>query len=299
MISSPRSLLLPVLVLMAHVAAPGRRDAVAQPASLRASISVRPTPYFEGEPIYLLVTVHNAGPLSQAVPTVAELSRESEVAVRSTSGADTRRSWTFIDVLGGGATDTLAPGETLDWIVPVHWYWGSRVERTAGFSYYALAPGEYAVSIVFPDRYSIAPDTVRLRVRARTPEEDRARWAFLAGVPRALSAARDGGDAALNALMRLHRDTLLAPYTTQLLCDVAGAMEAVGAHLGRFPSVVDSLRAGRALAMAGGSANQVRLIQSIADERLDLLVAVYPALRSVGYVNQRLRLSRAERSRRP
>lgn len=271
------------------LAIPARVAAQGAQAGFVTTIEGRGGAYFEGEPVYLLFTVRNASVLSRVIPEVSELINASTLTVQTSSGADATRHQAWADAGGPIPTDTLLPGESMSWVMPMHWYWGSYRESSEAWMYFAFAPDRYRVAITFPPSFQVDGDTMTFTVRGRTPEEDRARALFLRRTDQAYDNAHSDHNTnrAIAIIRSLHADPSMAPYSTLLLCEIAAVIEVAGRAGASYQSDIEEMRVER-MATAP-RAEQVRLIQNLKPARLDSLARSQAALRSIPYVGERLR----------
>lgn len=263
---------------------------VAQTAShaMRTAL-VAKSVYFEGEPIYLLAELRNTSSRPQEAPSARFIDDEVEIEVRSASGRDMRQERTVADYFGGLPRDTLVPGAATHWVTPIHWRFGTYREDADIHTYYAFAPGDYVIRVIFPARYSIPPESLAFSVRVRNAREDDARRRFLTSVARAYQDVRRNGraDAALPQLLAMGRDPALAPFRVQTLSDVAaGLLGAARVAPQRYAHVVDSVKI--ALMPVLNATEQIRLIQSISSDRLEQM-ATNQELSRIPFLQERLR----------
>ena len=238
-----------VLLMLAGPAGVGAQEA--EPP-LRATLQLRSTTFFEGEPLYLLAVVHNPGPAPRAVFTRNYLINESQVSVHSSTGADMMRSMGFVDVLYayGIPKDTIPAGGDLHWVMPLHWFFGSREDTAMGWMSHVLAPGRYRADLVFPRTANITEATLEFAIRERTPDEERVLDAFRVLVARL--RATGSVDSAVGSIGAAYRDTALTPFHSLLLLEVASVLPArSGNRSTSYEQAIDSLRSDLALRSSG------------------------------------------------
>ena len=252
-----------VLLLLAGPAGASAQDA--EPP-LRATLQLRSTTFFEGEPLYLLAVVHNPGPAPRVVFTKNWLINESQVSVHSSTGADMLRSMGFVDVLYayGIPRDTIPAGGDLHWVMPLHWFFGSREDTALSWMTHVLGPGSYRADLVFPRTANITDATVEFAIRERTADENRILDFFRAWVARFHHDVRAGGsvDSALGSIGAAYRDTVLAPFHSVLLLEIASVLPVrAGKYSASYEQAIDSLR--RDLAQRSSGPDLVRLRESL------------------------------------
>ncbi len=167
-----------------------------------------------------------------------------QVTVRDAAGHNVRGAQAFIDRIGQPPDDTLEPGARRSWVVPIHWFWGTRRDSLLSTSF-VFDPGVYTIGVTFPDQYRITSAVTHLLVRMPLERDSADRLKFMSAVGRARAAiaAARSLDAAVPILRDAIDDTGLAAYHTILVCDVPATFEGTApAYSPTFAARMDSLR---------------------------------------------------------
>lgn len=267
--------------LQLHIAPAGR---------IETSITGKSS-YFAGEPIYLQMALRNTEATPQIITGYYVMLEDSDVVIRDSAGQQVPQIVSVVDGARSVAPrDTLMPGQSLDWVNPIHWYHGSRRDTILTWENFAFDPGRYRVRLVFPSAMGLPEAAFDLVIRQPSDGEERALRVFHDGARAVLLKARRTGsiDSVLPDIMALERDSTQGPFRVTILCELAG-IAGVFAHQNdsHYRVGLDSVIRNRAVAASGPE--QTRLLQCIPKDRFAALVQSDAALTVIPFTRQRLR----------
>ena len=167
----------------AHSAPPASR------LELRIDLGNR-TEFFEGEPIYAVLTLRNAGPDTVPIIQFGLVEDWLQWSLRRRAGTPVpHRRDPYVNWICPRPgvpcppTDPLAPGAARYRPLVLQTFWGEQGRLTDGSYYYDLPAGEYVLEASFRYNDSVAASvvapSVSLRVRPRTQREDTAYAEFV------------------------------------------------------------------------------------------------------------------------
>lgn len=250
--------------------------------------------YFAGEPIYLQMALRNTEATPQIITDYYVMLQESDVVIRDSAGRQVPQLVSVVDgAYSVAPRDTLMPGESLDWVNPIHWYHGSRRDTILTWENFTFDPGRYSVRLVFPRAMGLPEAAFDLVIRQPSVDEERALRVFHDGARAVLLKARRTGsiDSVLPDIIALEQDSTQGPFRVVILCELPG-IAGVFAHQNdsRYRAGLDSVLRNRAIAARGPE--QTRLLQCIPMDRFAPLVQSDPALAAIPFTQQRLRRHR-------